>query len=65
MIQNVGIDAAYIGSQLIGQLYTIKTRVLSPLSQGTLCVTKIQGGENLTSVMKDIKIQGSIRTIST
>ncbi len=41
MIQNVGIDAAYIGSQLIGQIYSLKSRVLSPLSQGTICVTKI------------------------
>ena len=64
MNQNIGIDAAYIGSQLVAQLYTLKSRVVSPLSQGTLCVTSIQGGKNLTSVMDEIKIQGSIRNIS-
>ena len=65
MVQNVGIDAAYIGSQLIGHLYSMRSRVVSPMSQGTLCVTSIQGGKNLTSVMDEIKIQGSLRTIST
>ena len=65
MNQNIGIDVAYIGSQLVAQLYTLKSRLVSPLSQGTLCVTSIQGGKNLTSVMDEIKIQGSIRTVST
>ena len=65
MLPNNGIDAAYIGSQLITHLYTMKSRVLPPLAQGVLGVTGINGGSNITSIMEKLKITGSIRTVST
>ena len=65
MLPNIGIDAAYIGSQLITHLYSMKNRILPPLAQGTLVVTGMNGGSNITSIMENLKITGSVRTIST
>lgn len=65
MFPNNGIDAAYIGSQLITHLYSMKNRILPPLAQGTIAVTTMNGGSNMTSIMEKLKLGGSIRTIST
>lgn len=41
MIPENGIDANFIGCNLVTQLYTLKQMKLSPLERGIVSVTKV------------------------
>lgn len=58
------VDAILASSQLIGALHTIVPRNLNASEQAVLSVTSIHGGDAFNVLPGSVRIQGTVRTLS-
>lgn len=59
-----GVDALYIGSQIVSQLQSIVSRQLNPLETGLVGVGKIQGGTAFNILSNHCLIEGTTRAFN-
>lgn len=60
-----GIDANFIGCQLVGQLYSLIGLKVPPLNGATLVVYKIFGGGDAAKVSNKFELTATIRVTNT
>lgn len=58
------IDALLMACHFVQSVQTILTRTLDPMEPKVITFGKIQGGEARSSIMKNVKLEGTIRTFS-
>jgi metal-dependent amidase/aminoacylase/carboxypeptidase family protein len=63
MIPENGVDANFIGCNLVTQIYTLKQQKLSPSEKGVIAVTMVGGGLGVAMISENFHITGSLRMI--
>lgn len=61
---HLGVDPIVAGSQLVLALQTIVSRNLNPLESLVVSITKFIGGTALNVIPEEIKVSGTIRSLS-
>ncbi|MGH6884652.1 MAG: M20 metallopeptidase family protein [Geminicoccales bacterium] len=59
---NLGVDPIVTASEIVMSLQTIRSRVLSPLSQNVVTVGVFRGGERHNIIPEAVELSGTIRT---
>lgn len=59
-----GVDAIAIAGNLIVQLQTIVSRVISPLDQAVLTFGVIEGGTRQNIIANHVRLRGTLRTVN-
>ena len=59
---NLGVDPIVTASEIVMSLQTIRSRVLSPLSQNVVTVGVFRGGERHNIIPEAVEMSGTIRT---
>ena len=58
---HAGIDANYIGCQIMQDIYSIKTRIIAPETKMSITIPLVEGGKKVSAISDYFKCRASIR----
>ena len=63
MLPQIGIDANFIGCQIMNYIYSLRSKC-NPSEPMTISVSTVNGGNIVSSISEYMKISGPIRSLN-